>query len=88
MSTAYFKHHANPKFPKPYYKQHPFFIGKSGVFDTRNARVACSDSDFDFTRNFLGGVRLGQNFPSTPKIHGKSVSTSVFLRVWFFVDFF
>ena len=37
---------------------------------------------------FLGGVRLGQNFPWKRKIHGKSVSTSVFLGVWFFVDFF
>ena len=32
---------------------------------------------------FLGGVRLGQNFPWKRKIHGKSVSTSVFLGEFF-----
>ena len=34
---------------------------------------------------FLGGFR--QNFLWKRKIHGKSVSTSVLLRVLFFVDF-
>ena len=32
-------------------------------------------------------VRLGQNFQRKRKIYGKSVSTFVFLGVWFFVDF-
>ena len=36
----------------------------------------------------LGVVRLGQYFPWKRKIYGKSVSTSFFLGVWFFVDFF
>ena len=39
--------------------------------------------------DFFGWVvRLGQHSPWKRKIHGKSVSTSVFLGVWFLVDFF
>ena len=49
----------------------------------------CWIVDFRFPwMAFLGDVRLRQNFPWKHKIHGKSVSTSVFLGVWFFVIFF
>ena len=36
---------------------------------------------------FFGGRSVVSIFPSKRKIYGKSVSTSFFLGVWFFVDF-